>query len=238
MGHTGKDWKRRVDDRRHVDGSALISQRGDSLGRYALESLSARGARIQASSGLRPGHLVHLLVELQNGEPPLSLTGSLQQVRGDDGENSVVVQFRVLSADQEDAIQDALLRALLRRGAPGARLPFLVFEPRHRVRDEIESELRSFSMAVRSVETVEELVRELETDDTQYAGLIVHSATHDRAAMEVIEFFARTERLKTILLPEPDGTVSPLAARLPHARIPTRWSRSELRAAVRSVLSN
>ncbi|MEM8609809.1 MAG: PilZ domain-containing protein [Myxococcota bacterium] len=235
MGHARATRDRRIHRTVDLDSRALVIQRGDVVGQYDLEDLSASGARIRGERDLRPGHLVHVLIDLASNEQPMSLTGSVHRVRNGKGESSLALHFPTLSADQEDAIHDAVLRELLRRNNRASQLPILVFEPRRRVREEIEAEIRSFGLPVLGVDTLEEAVRELESDDTHYAGLVVHSATHDPAAMEVIEFFTRTEDLRTIILPDPDGELSEPAkrlARLPSVAIPRIWSRAELRRAL------
>lgn len=184
---------------------------------------------------LRPGHLVHVLIELASSDETMSLTGAVRRVRSDGNGVALAIAFPVLSPDQEDAIHDAVLRALLRRGYSATRLPLLVFEPRRRVREEIESEIRSFGTPVIGVESLAEAVRELEDEDTEYGALVIHSVTRDPRAMEVVEFFARSEDLRTIILPEPDGALCDRArrlGRLPQVRIPRIWSRSELQSAV------
>jgi hypothetical protein len=111
----------------------------------------------------------------------------------------------------------------------------LVFEPRRRVREEIESEIRSFGLPVFSVGSLSEAVRELEDEEKEYAGLVIHSVTHDPQSMDVIEFFSDSEDLRTIILPEPDGNLCERAkrlAKLPQVRVPRIWSRSELRRAL------
>lgn len=180
---------------------------------------------------------MHVLIDLASGEQPMSLTGSVHRVRNEDDGVSLALHFPTLSADQEDAIHDAVLRALLRRDNRASQLPMLVFEPRRRVRQEIEAEVRSFGLPVFGVDSLEDAVRELESDDTNYAGLVIHSVTQDPAAMEVVEFFTRTEGLRTIVLPEPDGDLSEPAkrlARLPSVSVPRIWSRAELRRAIRN----
>ncbi|MDH3842654.1 MAG: PilZ domain-containing protein [Myxococcales bacterium] len=237
MGHARANGDRRVHHRVDLDGRAVVFQRGAHVGQYALENLSAGGAFISGERELRPGHLVHVLIDFAAGNPPMSMTGSIHRVREADNGVSLAIRFPVLSADQEDAIQDAVLRTLLRREEQAARLPLLVFEPRPRVRQEIEAEIRSFGLPVTSVESLDEAVRELEGEEVEYAGLVIHSATHDRASMEVVEFFARTESLQTIILPEPDGELNDMAKRLstlPHVSVPRIWSRSELRRALRN----
>jgi len=74
-----------------------------------------------------------------------------------------------------------------------------------------------------------------EDEDTKYAGLVIHSVTHDARAMDVVEFFTRSESLRTIILPEPDGALCARAerlAKLSEVRVPRIWSRSELRRAL------
>lgn len=184
---------------------------------------------------LRPGHLVHLLIDLDAGEAPMSLTGSVRRARGENGGVALAISFPILTADQEDAIHNAVLRALVRRDAIAAQLPLLVFEPRRRVREEIEAEIRSFGFPVSGVDSLAEAVRELESEEIEYSGLIIHSATHDAPSMDVIEFFTRSDDLLTIILPEPDGKLHERAkglAKLPQVRVPRVWSRSELRRAL------
>lgn len=220
-----------------VDGRAVLFQRGDHVGQYALRNLSAGGAFIAGERHLRAGHLVHVLMELAScdHDQPLSLTGSIHRVREADNGVSVALRFPALSADQEDAIQNAVLQSLLRRETQTTRLPLLVFEPRLRVRKEIEAEIRSFGLSVTGVDSLDDAVQELEGEDVEYAGIIIHSVTHDRESMDVVEFFTRKEGLRTIILPEPDGELSEDAKRLaslPHVSVPRIWSRSELRRAL------
>ena len=190
---------------------------------------------VSGDHDLRPGHLVHLLIDLATGEDTMSLTGAVRRVREENNGMGLAIAFPVLSADQEDAIHDAVLRALLRRYAETAHLPPLVFEPRRRVREEIESEIRSFGLPVSSVGSLDDAVRELEDEETEYAGLVIHSVTHDARSMDVIEFFTQSEDLRTIILPEPDGALCERAERLAkmaQVRVPRIWSRSELRRAL------
>ena len=190
---------------------------------------------ISGERNLRPGHLVHLLIDLETGDETMSLTGAIRRVRDENNGVGLAISFPALSADQEDAIHDAVLRALLRRDAQATRLPFLVFEPRRRVREEIESEIRSFGIPAFGVDSLVDAVRELEDEDTEYAGLVIHSVMSDDRAMDVVEFFSRSDDLRTIILPEPDGVLSERAerlAKLPQVNVPHIWSRSELRRAL------
>jgi hypothetical protein len=235
MGHARAERDRRLNHRVDLDGRAVLFQRGDHVGQYTLENISAGGAMVSGERDLRPGHLVHLLIDLETGEDTMSLTGSVRRVRDKSNGVGLAIAFPVLSADQEDAIHNAVLRALLRRDGDTSHLPLLVFEPRRRVREEIESEIRSFGLPVSGVDSLADAVRELENEETQYAGLIIHSVTHDARAMDVVEFFTRSDNLRTIILPEPDGALCERAerlAKLGQVRVPRIWSRSELRRAL------
>jgi hypothetical protein len=251
MGHAGAERDRRSNHRVDLDGRAVLFQRGDHVGQYALENISAGGALISGARDVRPGHLVHVLIDFATGAETMSLTGSVRRVRTRERENEdrfangngfangnsvgLAISFPVLSADQEDAIHDAVLRALVRRDEKTVRLPLLVFEPRRRVRREIEVEIRSFGLPVMAVDSLERAVSELEGEETQYGGLVIHSVTNDARSMEVVQFFAQSESLRTIILPEPDGTLPERAerlAKLPEVRVPRIWSRSELRRAL------
>ncbi len=190
---------------------------------------------ISGERDLRPGHLVHLLIDLETGDDTMSLTGAVRRKRSNGDGVGFAIAFPALSPDQEDAIHDAVLRALLRREARLARLPLLVFEPRRRVREEIEAEIRSFGLPVFCVDSLTDAVRELEAEDTEYAGLVIHSVTHDPRAMDVVEFFTRSDDLKTVILPEPNGALTDRARRLaelPQVEVPRIWSRAELRRAL------
>ncbi len=243
MGHVRTHRDRRTSHRVDLDGRAVLFQRGDRVGQYTLENISAGGALIVGERPLRPGHLVHVLIDLSASGEMLSLTGAVRRVRGretGDGngrasETGLAISFPVLSADQEDAIHDAVLRALVRRDERAQRRPLLVLEPRRRVREEIEAEIRSFGLPVVGVESLADAVSELEGEETEYAALVIHSVTHDPRSMDVVEFFIRSDDLKTIILPEPDGALVDRAkhlARLPQVKVPRIWSRSELRRAV------
>ena len=235
MGHAGTERDRRTNHRVDLDGRAILFQRGDHVGQYTLENISAGGAMVSGDRDLRPGHLVHLLIDLETGEDTMSLTGSVRRLRDKNNGVGLAIAFPVLSADQEDTIHNAVLRALLRRDANTAQRPLLVFEPRRRVREEIESEIRSFGLPVFGVDSLADAVRELENEETEYAGLVIHSVTHDARAMEVVEFFTRSESLRTIILPEPDGALCERAqrlAKLAQVRVPRIWSRSALRRAL------
>ena len=108
MGHAGTERDRRTNHRVDLDGRAVLFQRGDHVGQYTLENISAGGAMVSGDRDLRPGHLVHLLIDLETGEDTMSLTGSVRRVRDKNNGVGLAIAFPVLSADQEDTIHNAV----------------------------------------------------------------------------------------------------------------------------------
>ena len=111
------------------------------------------------------------------------------------------VVFRALSADDEDRIHDSLLRTLIKNRMQD-RSPVLIYEPRRRVRAELEAEIRSFGLPVVVVGDLMSAVKLLEDD--------VHA----------------------IILPDPGCRIPDPVTRLstlPHVSVPAGWSRESLR---------
>lgn len=230
MGHVKPDQERRLHERIELGAHTVVFHRGDPIGRYALQNLSAGGALITGKHDLRRGHLVHVLLDLQGDEDPMSVSASIHEVRKADQGVGMALTFPCLSPDQEDRIHDAVLRILLKERFEH-RDPVLVFEPRARVRNEIEAEIRSFGLPVESTSDLMEAIQALEGDDVQYAGLVIHSAVEDPVSMDVVEFFARKEDLRIVILPEPGHAVTKQVERLsklPHVNVPDLWNRTAL----------
>ena len=193
---------------------------------------------VSGDRDLRPGHLVHLLIDLERGEETMSLTGSVRRVRDHNDGVGLAIAFPVLSADQEDRDSQcrvARVAATQRRGSAPSALGLRAAAAASVKR----SNLKSVASACpcRAWDSLADAVRELENEETEYAGLVIHSVTHDPRSMEVVEFFTRSEDLRTIILPEPDGALCEQAkrlAKLPQVRVPRIWSRSELRRALTS----
>ncbi len=231
MGYAKPYRDRRLHERIDLDKKAVVFQRGNPVGRYTLQNLSASGALITGERDLGKGHLVHLLIHLESDREPMGISASIHEVRKANQGIDLALTFPSLSADQEDRIHDAVLKLLVRDRLED-RAPVLVFEPRVRVRHEIENEIRSFGMRVESTSDLMEAVQALEDDDIEYAGLVIHSAAHDSTSMDVVEFFAQKEELRTIILPEPGHPLPERVerlARLPHVSVPRLWNRDALR---------
>ncbi|MBW2684868.1 MAG: PilZ domain-containing protein [Deltaproteobacteria bacterium] len=114
MGHARIERDRRSSHRVDLDGRAVLFQRGDSVGQYTLHNISAGGAMVSGERDLRPGHLVHLLIDLERGEETMSLTGSVRRVR--DRHNGVGVASAVATRCRHVAPPASGLRT----AAPGA----------------------------------------------------------------------------------------------------------------------
>ena len=235
MGHARDE--RRKHRRMALDGHAVVFRHGDPIGDYDIRNLSAGGALVTGKQDVRPGHLVHVCMNLENGEAPMSLTASVHRVRESEQQDvGLALVFRSLSADDEDRIHDSLLRVLIRNRMQ-ERSPVLIYEPRRRVRLELEAEIRSFGLPVVAVEDLMSAVQLLEDDESDFGSFVIHSAVHERAALEVAEFFAREENVHAIILPEPGYKISDdlnRLSKLPEVSVPRVWSRD----ALRGVLGN
>ena len=98
-------------------------------------------------------------------------------------------------------------------------------------------EIRSFGLQVRTAPDLYSMVQALEDEDNKISGVVLHTAIDDPSAMEVIEFFAKEEEMRTIILPQPGRTLPERARNLehlPHVTIPSCWTRDALKRAVSS----
>ena len=224
--------ERRKHRRMALGGRAVVFRHGDPIGNYSVQNLSAGGALMTGERDVRRGHLVHVFMNLENANAPLSLTASVQQVRkAEHNDVGLAMVFRALSADDEDRIHDSLLRTLIKNRMQD-RSPVLIYEPRRRVRAELETEIRSFGLPVVAVGDLMSAVKLFEDDESDFGSFVIHSAMHEKAALEVAKFFAREDDVHVIILPDPGCRIPDPATRLstlPHVSVPAVWSRESLR---------
>ena len=230
----------REERRRHrrmtLNGRAVVFRRGDPVGRYDIANLSAGGVWVTGARDLKRGHLVHLYMDLQGAKEPMSFTASVNRVRDADQRVGLAMTFRNLSADDEDRIHDALLRTLIRERIE-SRMPVLIYEPRTRVRKELEAQVRSFGLPVVAVPDLMSAVQALEEGDTQFGSFVIHTAAYEPAVLEVAEFFARENQIHAVILPEPGKQATERMrklSKLPEVSLPRVWNRESLRG----VLAN
>ena len=98
----------------HVDlgGSALLfGAGGDPVGEYLVRDLTSRGALLRGRPWTeRVGRRVHVMLALPSRPEPLEVWGHVGRLV-DQGSGAVELElhFRDLSADDEDAIEEAIL---------------------------------------------------------------------------------------------------------------------------------
>lgn len=110
MRETERREQRRVD----LQAPAMLLQRGDVVGRFTVQNLSAGGALLTGAHDVAPAAPLRLLLELPNGAP---LTVGAHVLRRAQVGNliALAVGFRHLSQTSEDQIQDAIVELLDRR---------------------------------------------------------------------------------------------------------------------------
>ena len=110
-----KQWERKSGVRftAHVDlgGSATLFRKdGAKLGSYLVQDLTSRGALLTGDGDVTRAGRVHVMLALPSQPEPMMLWGHVDRVApGGLGLVGVELRFAGLSADQEDAIEDAIL---------------------------------------------------------------------------------------------------------------------------------
>ncbi|MBX3269110.1 MAG: PilZ domain-containing protein [Sandaracinaceae bacterium] len=104
----------RVNERRdHVDlsATATLLQRGEAVGRFTVQNLSAGGALLTGGHDVARAAPLRLLLELPGGET--LAVGAHVRRRARAGDTvALAVAFRHLDPGSEDRIQDAVVRLL------------------------------------------------------------------------------------------------------------------------------
>ena len=113
-----KPWTSRLSAHVDLGGSAVLFRRdGERVGKYLVQDLTSRGALLTGDHEVTQGGRVHVLLALPSRVEPLRLWGPIDRSREGDtrrgdhalGLVGVEVRFAGLSADEEDAIEDAIL---------------------------------------------------------------------------------------------------------------------------------
>ncbi|MEZ4286551.1 MAG: PilZ domain-containing protein [Polyangiales bacterium] len=227
--------ERRLATRVKCDGEAMLFERGEAIGRYRVTSISANGAWLIGALRIRRGQLVHVCLAMPNVSSPLSVSAAVRRVHHSSEESGVALSFPTLHPDQEDALQDLWMKALAEEKA-SARASVLVYEPRARVRAELEREIRALGCDVVAFSELQAAVAALEDDDATFESLVLHTAAAEAATVDVVEFFAR-EGLHTVLIPNRRDNDSSSAVRrlssIPCVDVPPNWTRESLRAVLK-----
>lgn len=103
--------ERRASRRVDLQTTATLLERGDPVGRFTVQNLSASGALLTGAHDVQPAAPLRLLLELPDGEP--LAVGAHVRRRAHAGDTvALAVAFRHLDPASEDRIQDAVLSML------------------------------------------------------------------------------------------------------------------------------
>jgi hypothetical protein len=101
-------------DENHVDlgGSALLfGSEGDKVGEYAVRDLTSRGALLTGQPWTRSTRRVHVRLALPSRAEPLEVWGHVSHfVDAGAGDVDMELRFHGLTADDEDLIEEAILK--------------------------------------------------------------------------------------------------------------------------------
>lgn len=181
--------------------TATLLQKGDIVGRYTVQNLSAGGALLTGAKDVIKASPCRLLLELPSGE---SLTvGAHVRRRAVAGDVvALAVGFRHLSPQSEDRIQDAVLQLLdesYRRRHPAV----LVVDASEAVRLSVASQLHALGCCVVPCEAPLSAMRVLEDPNEHVTAIVVRDAPGASPGPELLDWVAETyDRVRPILLVE------------------------------------
>jgi hypothetical protein len=211
-----------------LGATAIIYRRGKPIGLYRVEDLSARGATLLGQREVERGK--PLRVELTfSGEPPLSIAASAKLVQNDGMDIRLTVEFPHISAHESEVIDRSIASARRRSLAPGPA-GVLVFERRSEVRRRLEEDIAALGRRARVASTPLDAIQVLNDPNEWIDTVIVEGGVEDPIGVELVEFFAKHQGLRTIVLEAPDqdpGTTARFAA-CAHAFLPACWDRWRL----------
>ncbi|MBW2713992.1 MAG: PilZ domain-containing protein, partial [Deltaproteobacteria bacterium] len=153
----------RYDPRALVCARALVQLEGGPATEHMTYDLSAGGVRLCGLPKAKPGDRLSLLLHL----PTLSVqaVGRLLRVTGGEYRPEFALQFEDMNADGEDAIQDAVLDALVNAG----RRSLLVLRGKHDLQWQNWEWLKPLSPISSVVATPLEALQHLEKNDISVA---------------------------------------------------------------------
>jgi CheY-like chemotaxis protein len=179
------------ENRRHarseVVATAVVFSSGHMHGTFLVQDLSVGGACLMGHFTNPPGKRLHLLLQFP-GKPPFSVAAEV--VRHDTlgpTRERTAVSFVALHAEQEDAIQEAIVAALERERA---RLlaTVLVISPDDLSRGALEEDLQALGVAAVTVSTPLEALAWLERPGARIATVVVDVSPGAAQGLDVLDF--------------------------------------------------
>ena len=200
MGTVG-DTGRRGSARVGLRATATLLQRGDVVGRFTVQNLSAGGALLTGAQDVLRAAPCRLLLELPSGES-LAVGAHVRRraVTGD--VVALAVGFRHMSPHSEDRIQDAVLQLLdesYRRRHPAV----IVVDASEAVRLSVASQLHALGCRVVPCAAPLSAMRVLEDPNENVMAMVVRDAPGASPGPELLDFVAETyDGVRPILLVE------------------------------------
>lgn len=170
--------------------TATLLQRGDVVGRFTVQNLSAGGALLTGGHDVNSSAPLRLLLELPGGEP-LAVGAHVRRRATEGNFVALAVAFRHLSQSSEDRIQDAVLAQIDRRFRE-AHPAVLIVDCSEAARLELAA--RVHAMGCRAIPCAAPLtaLQLLQDPDESIRAVIVRDAPGARPGPELLEWAAET----------------------------------------------
>lgn len=192
---------RRAHDRVSLPATATLLQRGDVVGRFTVQNLSAGGALLTGARevhGVRP---LRLVLELPSGER-LTVGAHVRRRANVGSVVALAVAFRHLSQSSEDRIQDAVLE-VIDRAYRADHPAVLVVDASEAARLELAARLHEMGYRVVPCAAPLTALQLLEDPEERIRAVLVRDAPGARPGPELLEWVAETfEGVRPILLVE------------------------------------
>jgi CheY-like chemotaxis protein len=224
--------ERRRNPRRGVVATAAIFSADKLHGTYRVRDLSAGGARLGGAIELPVGSEVSLLLQVR-GRAPFTLSARVLRREGRGSARSFSVAFVALSAEDEDAIHEALIEVLERESARDSATVLVLYGDGEG-RDTLERELEGLGLAAVAVSTPLEALDYLERADTRIATVLVDLSLGASQGLDLLEFVEEHHpRVRRIIIadePDPSRPDRALRSGRAHAVLRRPFAAGELGA--------
>jgi CheY-like chemotaxis protein len=173
--------------RSEVVATAVVFSSGQMHGNFLVQDLSVGGACLMGHFTTPPGRRLTVMLQFP-GKPAFSVVARLvrHDTLGPTRERTAVT-FIELEAEQEDAIQEALV-ATLERERARLRATVLVISADDESRDALEHDLRALGVEAVTVATPLEALAWLERPGASIATVVVDVSPGAAQGLDVLDF--------------------------------------------------
>lgn len=193
--------ERRARARCDLRATATIVSRGEAVGRFTVQNLSAGGALLTGGHDVPRAARCRVLLELPSGES-LAVGAWVRRRATNDGVIALAVSFRHASPASEDRIQDAIL-GLLDRRHKSENPAVLVVDSSPAQRHALVAQLSELGHRTIGCAAPLDAIRRLDDPEDHVRAVLVRDAAGARPGVELLELVADTYRdVRPILLVE------------------------------------